>query len=348
MTPPTLPTLLTRTAAVLVTLATTVALAGCGSTDDDDGRHTRVLLDWNPNPDHLALYTAEHTGAYTDRGLDVEFLLPGNTADAAKDVSLGRSDLAVSYETDTILARAEGLDVVNVGALVPTPLNSLITKADSGITGPGDLGGASVAVSGLPSQQVTLHYIAEQAGVDPESITMPNVQQNLNQALLSDRVDAIFGAYPNIEGVELAERTDITTLTAAEMGVPSSAELVIIANPTRLAEDEAYAGRVRDFLAATAEGHDAALRDAGLAVDALAPVTSGSYDPDLLAKMVDATVGTLRKGNSDGDTTFGVQDPQAWSDYADWMRDNGLLDAATGADALVDGADVTTNDYLPE
>lgn len=344
-------TFLTRTATVLVTVAAAFSLAACGGSDGgspDDARHTRVLLDWNPNPDHLALYTAKHTGAYDDRGLDVEFLLPGNTADAAKDVSLGRSDLAVSYEADTILARAQGLDVVNVGALVPTPLNSLITKADSGITGPGDLGGRSVAISGLPSQQVTLHYIAEQAGVDPESITMPNVQQNLNQALLSDRVDAIFGAYPNIEGVELAERTDITTLTAAEMGVPSSAELVIIANPTRLAEDEAYAGRVRDFLAATAEGHDAALRDAGLAVDALAPVTSGSYDPDLLAKMVDATVGILRKGNSDGDTTFGVQDPQAWSDYADWMRDNGLLDAATGADALVDGADVTTNDYLPE
>jgi putative hydroxymethylpyrimidine transport system substrate-binding protein len=345
-------TVLTRTATVLVTVAAVFSLAACGGTDgdgpDDGSRHTRVLLDWNPNPDHLALYTAEHTGAYDDRGLDVEFLLPGNTADAAKDVSLGRSDLAVSYEADTILARAEGLDVVNVGALVPTPLNSLITKADSGITGPGDLGGTSVAISGLPSQQVTLRYIAQKAGVDPSSITMPNVQQNLNQALLSDQVDAVFGAYPNIEGVELAERTDITTLTAAEMGVPSSAELVIIANPTRLAEDDAYAARVRDFLAATAEGHDAALQDAGLAVEALRPDTAGAYDPDLLAAMVDATIEILKKGNSDGDTTFGVQDPQAWSDYADWMRENGLLDGASGSGALVDGSDATTNDYLPE
>lgn len=340
--------LLTRSVAVLLTAATTFSLAACGGAEDGDTGHTRVLLDWNPNPDHLALYTAEHTGAYDDRGLDVEFLLPGNTADAAKDVSLGRADLAVSYETDTILARAEGLDVVNVGALIPTPLNSLITKTSSGITTPADLAGKSVAVSGLPSQQVTLNYIADKAGIDPESITMPNVQQNLNQALLSDQVDAIFGAYPNIEGVELSQRTDITTLTAAEMGVPSSAELVIIANPTRLADDDAYVERVRDFLAATAEGHDAAMRDASLAVDALTPETEGAYDPDLLAAMVDATIGILKKGNSDGDTTFGVQNPQAWSDYADWMRDNGLLDAATGSNALINGADATTNDYLPE
>ncbi|WP_145942783.1 ABC transporter substrate-binding protein [Corynebacterium glyciniphilum] len=340
--------LLTRSVAVLLTAATTFSLAACGGAEDGDTTPTRVLLDWNPNPDHLALYTAEHTGAYDDRGLDVEFLLPGNTADAAKDVSLGRADLAVSYETDTILARAEGLDVVNVGALIPTPLNSLITKTSSGITAPADLAGKSVAVSGLPSQQVTLNYIADKAGIDPESITMPNVQQNLNQALLSDQVDAIFGAYPNIEGVELSQRTDITTLTAAEMGVPSSAELVIIANPTRLADDDAYAERVRNFLAGTTEGHDAAMRDASLAVEALTPETEGAYDPDLLAEMVEATIGILKKGNSDGDTTFGVQNPQAWTDYADWMRDNGLLDAATGSNALINGADATTNDYLPE
>lgn len=336
--------LLSRPAAVIVTAATVLSLAACSSGGDasDSADQTRVLLDWNPNPDHLALYTAEHTGAYEDRDLDVEFLLPGNTADAAKDVSLGRSDLAVSYETSTILARAEGLDVINVGALIPTPLNSLITKKSSGITTPADLEGKTVATSGSPSQTASLDFIAEKAGFDGSTITTPNVQQNLNQALLSDQVDAIFGAYPNIEGVELAERTDITTLSATEMGIPSSAELVIIANPTRLAQDADYADRVRRFLAGTAAGHDAALQDPDLAVDAMTPVTQGAYDPDLLAKMVDATVDILREGNSDVDTTFGVQDPQTWADYADWLRDNGLLDT------LVDGAAATTNDYLPE
>lgn len=337
------------TLAPLVAVATAATLAACGSSDgaDDsasdgsDAADTRVLLDWNPNPDHLALYTAQHTGAYDDHGLDVEFMLPGNTADAAKEVSLGHADLAVSYEADTLIAREQGLDVINVGALIPSPLNSLITKTGSGISSPEDLEGKTVATSGLPSQRTTLDFIAREAGIPPESVTTPNVQQNLNQALLSDQVDAIFGAYPNIEGVELAERTDITTLTATEMGVPSSAELVIIANPDRLEDDDAYADRVRGFLAATAEGNDAAVEDPDLAVESLTPETSGSYDPDLLEKMVDATVEILRQGNSDGDTTFGVQDPQAWADYADWMHTNGLLEEPA------DGAAATTDDYLP-
>jgi putative hydroxymethylpyrimidine transport system substrate-binding protein len=56
--------------------------------------------------------------------------------------------------------------------------------------------------------------------------------------------------------------------------------------------------------------------------------------------MVDATLEILRKDGG----TFGVQDPAAWARYAGWMRDNGLLDAADGD---IDGATVTTNDYLP-
>ncbi|MDN6438554.1 MAG: ABC transporter substrate-binding protein [Corynebacterium nuruki] len=327
-------------AAVLTVAATTVSLTACSSDGNGDSTRLSVLLDWNPNPDHLAMYTAEHTGAYDDHGVDPEFILPGNTADAAKEVALGHADLAVSYETDTVIAASQGLDVISVGALIPSPLNALIARKSAGIRTPADLAGKKVAISGLPSQEPSLRYAARQAGIDPDSVRMPNVQQNLNQALLSDQVDAIYGAYPNIEGVELAEQTDITTLTATQLGIPDAAELVLLANPTRLTEDAAYAGRVRDFLAGTADGQAAALADSAAAVDALTPETKGSYDPETLRKMVDATLAILRKDGG----TFGVQDPAAWARYAGWMRDNGLLDAADGD---VDGATVTTNDYLP-
>lgn len=340
-------------AAVLTAAATTVSLTACSSDSGDSGSdvgRVSVLLDWNPNPDHLAMYTADHIGAYTEHGVDPEFILPGNTADAARLVSLGQADLAVSYETDTILAASQGLDVVSVGALIPTSLNSIIAKSDSGIRTVKDLAGKTVAGSGTPSQQASMDYIARKAGIDPGSITMPNVQQNLNQALLSDQVDAIAGAYPNIEGVELAEKTDITVLSPEELGLPDTAELVVIANPTRLREDAAYADRVRGFLAGTAEGQDAALADGTQAVDALTPETKGAYDPDTLTKMVDATLAILREDGADGadradgdaaSPAFGVQDPVDWASYADWMRENGLLDAE------IDGATVTTNDYLP-
>lgn len=335
--------------AVLALTMAACSLSSCTSgtnSPDTSTEKVHVLLDWNANPDHLALYAAEHIGAYTSHDVEPQFIVPGNPADAAKEVSLSRADLAISYETDAILARAQGLSVISVGALIPTSLNSLIARKDSGITTAKDLAGKKVALSGLPSQEPSMRYIAERAGIDPGSIEMPNVQQNLSQALISGQVDAIFGAYPNIEGVELAEKMEITTLSAQQLGLPASAELVIIANPTRLEKDASYADRVRRFLASVADGQSTALKDQQQAVDALIPETQGAYDPALLAKMVDATVAILRQSMKQGQAEFGTQDPAAWSAYVEWMRANGLLDTE-GGDTQIDGATVMTNDYLP-
>ena len=100
-----------------IAAAAAVALTGCQApSDDPDPGETgaapvSVLLDWSPNPDHVALYTAQHTGAYGDAGVDVTFMTPSNTADAAREVSLGRADLAISYEPDTLIAAEQGLDL---------------------------------------------------------------------------------------------------------------------------------------------------------------------------------------------------------------------------------------------
>lgn len=332
-----------RTLAAAATV-TALALAGCqGSTDDatssagggDSAAQVSVLLDWAPNPDHVALYTAQHSGAYADAGVDVEFNTPSNTADAAREVSLGRADLAISYEPDTLIAVEQGLDVVSVAALVPTSLTSLIAKRDAGITSAADLEGRTVALSGLASQQPTIDFIAREAGIDPASISTPNVQQSLSQALLTDQADAIFGAFRNIEGIELGERADVVILPVTELGVPDYAELVIIANPVRLRDDAAYAERVRAFLAGTAAGQETALTDRDTALDAMTPPTKDSYDPDSLERMIDATLDLLPE------TGFGRQSGEDWSTYARWMHSNGLLDSE------VDGASATTNDYLP-
>lgn len=332
-----------RSGARLVALgaATVMTLAGCQGASEDTP-HTAsgtapvsVLLDWSPNPDHVAMYTAQDTGAYADAGVDVQFTTPANTADGAREVALGRADLAISYEPDTLIAVEQGLDVISVAALIPTSLTSLIAKQDSGITGAADLEGRSVALSGLASQKPTVDFIAREAGIEPDSITTPNVQQSLNQALLTDQVDAIFGAYRNIEGIELGERTEVVILPVTDLGVPDYAELVIIANPERLRDDAHYAARVRGFLTGTAAGQQTALTDRSAAISAMTPPTKDSYDPVVLERMIDATLELLPSGE------FGQQSDQAWTTYATWMHQNGLLESD------IDGASATTNEYLP-
>jgi putative hydroxymethylpyrimidine transport system substrate-binding protein len=317
-----------------------LALGGCtqGAVDTDQtSRSVDVLLDWTPNPDHLALYTAQAAGYYDEAGVDVTFTTPSGTADAAKMVSLGQTDLAVSYEPDTLIAESEGLDVVSVAALVPRSITSLMTWSGSGISGPEDLAGHTVGTSGLASQETTVDWIARQHGVDPDTISYVNLSQGLNQPLIDHQVDATFGAYPNIEGVELAEHGDFPSFTATEMGVPDYAELVVIAQRSRLDDDADYAQRVRDFLAATARGQQDAKNDPQTAVAALREPTAGAYTDEQLRTMVERTVPLTVN-----DRGFGRQDTADWATYANWMRDNGLLEQD------VDGASGHTNDLLPE
>ena len=52
---------------------------------------------------------------------------PSDPAAPIKQVAAGRVDLAISYEPEVLRARDQGLKVVSVGALVQTPLTSIIS-----------------------------------------------------------------------------------------------------------------------------------------------------------------------------------------------------------------------------
>ncbi len=89
------------------------AVAACGpssaspSSSSSGGQattNTTVLLDWFPNPDHIALYLAQKDGDFTKHHLNVTFQSPSNSTDALKLVSLGQVPLAISYEPETITA----------------------------------------------------------------------------------------------------------------------------------------------------------------------------------------------------------------------------------------------------
>jgi putative hydroxymethylpyrimidine transport system substrate-binding protein len=315
--------------------------AACGS-DPTTGpaqpsaRKLTVLLDWEPNPDHVGLYAAQRAGYYAEQGLDVALQPPADPADPVKLVSTGTVDLGISYEPEVVISAAQDLDVVAVAALVPTALNSIVARGDAGIRTPADLAGKTVGTAGLQTDDAFLDAIFSEYSVEEGSVKRVDVAANLVSAMVSGNVDATIGSYRNVEGVIMEDRgLDPTIIPVTEAGVPDYDELVIIANRSRLANDPAYQDMVRDFLAATAHGQDDVIADPAVGVEAVADVADG-YDPELVPKMVAATVPLLRN-----DGGFGRVDVTSWQSFADWMADEGLIDAKVSAD------DVVMNDYLP-
>ncbi len=85
-----------------------------------------LILDWFPNVDHLPIYVARHQGYFSEEGLEIEIISPSETADALKLAAAGKVDIAISYEPQTIIAAARGLEITAFGRLIEHPLTTLL------------------------------------------------------------------------------------------------------------------------------------------------------------------------------------------------------------------------------
>jgi putative hydroxymethylpyrimidine transport system substrate-binding protein len=322
----------------LLALAACGALvAGCGDDGPEppaDAESVELILDWFPNADHAGVYGAVEEGYFAEEGLDVRPTVPSDPSAALKQVGAGRAPFAISYEPEVLIARSQGVPVVAVGAVIPHPLNSVIVRDDRGISDPKDLEGKTVGIAGVPSDRPLLDAVVRSAGGDPSKVRVRTIGFTLSPALAAGKVDAVIGAYWNIEQVELEKQgVDVTALRLEENGVPDYDELVIVTN------DETARDRpdlVRAFLAGLRAGQDWAATDQTGAVEHLVAANE-DLDPETLAEQVRATADLLSPPD---EPTLNV-DPAEWAAFADWMDENGLLTEPVDVGAVV------TDEFLP-
>ncbi len=293
--------------------------------------NTTVLLDWFPNPDHIALYLAQKDGDFTKQHLNVTFQSPSNSTDALKLVSLGQVPLAISYEPETITAATDGLNVAAVAAMIPTSLNSLIISSKSGVSSPAGLSGKTVGTDGDPVSAQMLKAVLKKYNMSLNQIKLVTVNEGLVPAMVSNKVAAIISGYRNVEAIQLGTYPGIDpkVYPVDTQGVPNYDELVIIANKSKLASDAAYRTTVKKFLAGLGQGAAAAQANPAAALAAITPVAKG-YSPALLKKMVYATAPLLH--NPDG---FGAMSVSQWQSFANWMKSDGLITKPVQASSVV-------------
>lgn len=89
---------------------------------------------------------AKAKGYYAAEGLEVEFVAGKGGADVAKQVGAGNADLGGGIGDTSVIVRPNGVPVKTVAVLGGRALTQLISRADSGIRGPADLKGKTVAV----------------------------------------------------------------------------------------------------------------------------------------------------------------------------------------------------------
>jgi putative hydroxymethylpyrimidine transport system substrate-binding protein len=309
-------------------------LAACGEKDEPIAAprvdRATLVLDYFPNADHAGIYAADFRAA----GLDVDVQAPSDASAPLKLLSAGRADVAVTYHPELLLARAQGEDLVAVGALVQGPLNSIISLGR--VRRPQDLRGKKVGVSGVPADEALLKAIAADAGIPYSSIEQVRVGFNLVPALLSKRVDAVLGAYWNIEATELERRGEHPTVLRLErIGVPRYDELVLVARRDTVAE---HGPMLRKMLRALDQGHQRLRDDPAAGIQPLLRANPDLREPTV-REQVEATLPVFFP--EDRSKPWGWMDAESWQAFGQWMQDNDLLSSP------IDGGDAQTTEFLP-
>jgi putative hydroxymethylpyrimidine transport system substrate-binding protein len=328
-------------AVVLSAAALALGLAACGDEEDpstgsaSNPQPFTLALDWYVNPDHVGIFTAIDQDLFRQAGLDVKPQVPSDPSAPIKQVAAGRVDLAISYEPEVLLATEQGLDVMAVGALVGSPLTSLISLPRGEIDSAADLSGKTVGTAGIPYQSDYLETVLQTAGVSSSSVEEVNVGLNLMPALIGGRVDAILGGFRNIEGVELRLRgLQPRIVPVDQLGVPTYDELVLVARKSTV-EDQPEA--IRAFIQALARGTDYARAHPQEAANAVLAASKG-LDPTQTRAEVAATLPLLAPPQG---RPYGYLDSNAWRAYAEWMAQHELISEAPPT------GDVLTNELLP-
>lgn len=326
-------------ALVAALLALAVGLAACGEKSEDVSAETEpfsLTLDFYPNPDHAGIYMAQKLGYFEEAGLDVKTQTPADPAAPIKLLAAGRTDLAISYEPEVVLAHEQGLDVKAVAALVNRPLTSMIWLKKSGIKGIGSLRGKTIATAGIPYQDAYLKTILARANLTPSDVKAVNVGFGLLPAIVGGSAEAMLGGFSNVEGVDLRLRGKDPAVTPVDkLGVPSYDELVLVAQGKSLEEDPQA---IRLFIAALARGTAAAAANPKAATKALLEANP-DLDPKLTKAEVAATLPLLDPPR--GKQPYGYMNPALWGEFIGWMRDNELIGS------LPPPGSVLSDAYLP-
>jgi putative hydroxymethylpyrimidine transport system substrate-binding protein len=322
-------------------LAVAVALSACGAKQDvlaaPATKPFTVILDFFPNADHAALYSAIAHGDFRAVGLEVKLVTPATPSQPLIDLAAGRADMAISYEPELLLARDKGTKVVSIGALTQRPLTSIISISHS-VHSVAELAGKRVGTAGIPYQSAELNAALAHAGVSIPSVKVSDVGFDLVQAMLSGHVDATIGGFWNYEAIQLRlMHRQPTVIPVDQAGVPNNQELNLV---VREGDARSRGQDLRAFLQALTRGErEVRAQPAQAAADVLAanPTLPRALQLESIKATLPAAV------PSEAGKPFGWQSPSAWAAFSTWMFTQGLL-THNPADA---GLPPFTNEFLP-
>ena len=341
-----------RAAALLAALA--LVLAACGGDDGGGGNQAAVgttapegacdgqkltsmtpatlILDFLPNPVHIAIYQGLAAGTYKANNIDLKVQTPTSTSDTLKLLATKRADFGIVSLLDFLTSYQQRQPITAFMALEQRPLGSLLTLQKSGISRPKDLEGQLVGVTGVPSDLAAVKSMVANDGGDPAKVKTVTIGFNAVQNLISGKVKAAVGFW-NAEGVQLQEQEPTTIFKLDQFGAPPYPELVAFTRNETISSNPAL---VCAFAKATVEGYEQAVAKPDQALANLAKQSEG-----LSLSAAKGQFEALKPIYKADAPVYGNLDTKVLADYLAWAKQAGILDLAD------DPSKFATTQFLP-
>ncbi len=292
-----------------------------------------VTLDWTPNTNHSGLYAALEHGLYKREGLDVRIIQPGQST-TIQMVATGQSEIGVSYQEDVIRARVEGFPVVSVAAVIQHNTSGFASLKSTGITSPKDFEGKRYGAVPWPSELAVLQAVMQKAGADFSKV---KVVYGIADFFSTIGRDADFEwIYEGWDGVE-------ARLRGLEMNYLPLRDLepaLDYYTPVLVTNEEQIRNRpelLQSFMQATSEGYEFCIANPDSAANILL-----KHAPELKPELVRASQKYLSDKYRAESPRWGVQKPEVWQGFTDWMFAQKLLSRPP------DITKAYTNEFLPQ
>lgn len=333
------PTLRRLAPLLVVGLAVAVSCGTASTTAPARGKrtHVTVMLDWTPNTNHSGIYLAKANGYYEQAGLDVSIVQPGQGADVNQVVGAGTVQFGISASEQLVPARAAGVPVVSVAAIIEHNTSSLISLRSSGIERPRDLAGHTYGAFGGTFEKALVDALVACDGGDPGAVRFTQVgDADYRDGLTRHLYDAVW-VFDGWDVIRIADidKVPLTRIPFIDHTdcIPDWYTPILVTSERLISKDPAL---VRAFTRATAHGYRDAMADPSAAAKALLAGAEG-LDPDLVRRSAVYLAGRYAATPS----AWGHQDQEVWSTFVAFLERNKIVKGGFDTRAAY------TNAFLP-
>ena len=325
-----------QVAALLAVLA--MAVAGCGGDNNSSaGGQTSgtqatsacanqklasptdatLILDFLPNPVHIAIYQGLAAGTYKTNNINLKVQTPTSTSDTLRLLATDRADIGIVSLLDFLTSYKQGQPITAFMALEQRPLGSLLALEKSGVSSPKDLEGQTVGITGVPSDLAAVNSMVANAGGDPKKVKTVTIGFNAVQNLIAGKVKAAVGFW-NAEGVQLQAKEPTKVFKLDQYGAPAYPELVAFTRNDTIQKKPAL---LCAFVKATVEGYTQATANPDQALANLTKQAEGLALSDAKGQYE-----ALKPVYQDKAPVYGELDLKVLADYLSWAKGAKILD----------------------